>query len=131
MTTEAIDDTRFTVEVFEAFWARPDADLVTPDLFTPDVCAYWPGDPEPVRGFEAYRDRIADVLAAVPDLRLEVAESVSDGDVVFIRWIARGSDFEGRPELSGVDRILLEDGKVKENRIYFDPTVFDAVSQRH
>ena len=117
----------FTVDLFEAFWANPDPNLIGPELFTDDVTGYWPGDDEPVRGFEQYRQRIADVLATVPGLHLDVAESATDGDVIFIRWVARGLGTSETNELSGVDRILLRDGKVCENRIYFDPARFERL----
>ena len=111
-------DVAWSVEHFAAFWARPDPQLVRYAV-TPDVTGYWPWSAEPVRGVEEYTRRIADVLALVPDLHMEVAEHASNGDFVFIRWIAQGSGAAGPFEFSGIDRIRLRDGKVAENIIRF------------
>ena len=69
-------------------------------MFADDVVGDWPGDPEPVRGFAAYKARIAQLLDAVPDLTLEVAEHATNGNLIFIRWIARGTGAEGPFELT-------------------------------
>ena len=52
----------FTVDQFARFWAAPDSALIVGEMFTPDVVGDWPGDPEPVRGFAAYRARVARLL---------------------------------------------------------------------
>jgi hypothetical protein len=55
------------------------------------------------------------------------ARRPSAGDVIFIRWIAHGTGLDQPSGFSGVDRILLENGKVRENRIYFDPARFHSL----
>ncbi len=118
----------WSVESFAAFWDRPDLSLVARAL-APDVVGYWPGS-EPLRGIEAYTRRIADLIALVPDFRLDVAEHAANGDCVFIRWIAHGT-FDGAPcELSGVDRVRVRDGLVAENRIFCDHPLIRALAQR-
>jgi SnoaL-like polyketide cyclase len=94
---------RFSVDHWAAFWASPHPELAG-RIVTPDVVGYWPGDAEPIHGVTQYKRRIASVLAQVPDLRLEVAEHARNGDILFIRWIARGSGPDGPFDLSGVDR---------------------------
>lgn len=113
---------RFSVEHWAALWARPHPALAG-RVVTPDVVGYWPGDAGPVRGVTQYKQRIARVLEQVPDLRLEVAEHARNGEVLFIRWIGRGTGARGPLEFSGVDRIWLRDGLVKEHRIYYDPAL--------
>jgi SnoaL-like domain len=118
---------RFSVEYWAAFWADPDPGRIGRAL-APDAEADWPGDGERVRGAEAYRARVRRVLDRVPDLRLEVAEHAVNGDVIFIRWVARGTGLGGkRFEMDGMDRILVEDGRVKENIIRYDSALFDAL----
>ena len=95
-------------------------------MFAEDVVGDWPGDPEPVRGFAAYRARIARLLDAVPDLTLEVAEHATNGNLIFIRWIARGTGADGAFEVTGMDRIRTEDGRVKENIIRYDTAALEA-----
>jgi predicted SnoaL-like aldol condensation-catalyzing enzyme len=124
--TEPAARPRFTVAHWSAFWAKPDASLAA-RVAIPEVVGDWPGDPAPVRGKDAYRDRIAQVLERVPDLHLEVAESAEDGDVIFIHWVAHGTGANGPFQMDGIDRILLEDGLVKENVIRYDAATFDAL----
>jgi hypothetical protein len=116
----------FTVAQWSAFWVKPDPALAA-HAAVPDVVGDWPGDPEPVQGTEAYRNRIAQVLNRVPDLRLEVAESAENGDVIFIHWIAHGTGANGLFQMDGIDRILLEDGLVKENVVRYDSATFERL----
>jgi ketosteroid isomerase-like protein len=120
-TLSPVTPLNFSIEHWAAFWANPHPELAG-RLVTPDVVVHWPGDPEPVRGVTRYKQRLADVLAAVPDLRLEVAEHATHGDLLFVRWVARGTATTGPFELDGVDRVHLRDGLVREIRIYYDPT---------
>jgi ketosteroid isomerase-like protein len=121
----------FTAETFAAFWAKFWA---KPDLSDPsgaanlanDIVGYWPGEEEPVRGREAYIGALHELLERVPDLTLSVAESADNGENLFIRWVARATGADGKPiEHTGVDRIKVRDGKVVENRIFFDRAEFE------
>ncbi|GAB3541724.1 hypothetical protein GCM10027343_12620 [Noviherbaspirillum agri] len=119
----------WSADRFAAFWARPDAAMV-PRALAPDVAGYWPGDAEPVRGIAQYTARIAQLLAMVPDFRLEVAEHAQNGEYVFIRWIAHGT-WNGAPlEFTGVDRVKVRDGLVAENRIFCDHPLVYALARR-
>ena len=62
---------RFSVEHWAALWASPHPELAA-RVVTPDVVGHWPGDPEPVRGVTRYKQRLAGLLACVPDLRFEL-----------------------------------------------------------
>jgi ketosteroid isomerase-like protein len=125
--TITVDQRRegFTAETFARFWARPN--LSTPsDELAEDVVGYWPGADEPVRGRTAYVEALRELLARVPDLTLSVAESADNGENLFIRWVAHASGADGKPiEHTGVDRIKVRDGKVVENRIFFDRAEFE------
>jgi len=122
--TETTTEFRFGVEHFAAFWDAPDlsrAGLV----LSPEVTGDWPGDPEPVRGVDAYVERIAEVLDLVPDIRLEVLEHAENGDFLFIHWLATGTGKDGPFELDGIDRIAIgEDGRVAGNVIRYDTARF-------
>ena len=95
MTPENVTAAGWSVEQFAQFWTAPDPDLVKYAV-TDDVVGDWPGDPAPVRGVEAYTDRIRQVLHRVPDIRLEVAEHATNGEFVFIRWIGRRTGAKAR-----------------------------------
>jgi SnoaL-like domain len=118
---------RFTIEHWAALWAQPHPELAA-RVVTPDVVGFCPGDDtDPVRGVTQYKQRVARFVARFPNLRLEVAEHASNGDFLFVRWIARTAA-PARPLMfSGVDRIQLRDGLVKEIRTYFDPRQLDAL----
>jgi ketosteroid isomerase-like protein len=124
--TATIENERegFTAETFADFWAKPD--LSTPsDNLHDDVIGYWPGTDEPVRGRDEYVGALQELLARVPDLTLQVVESADNGEYLFIRWVARATGANGHIEHSGVDRIKVVDGKVVENRIFFDRAQFE------
>ncbi len=114
----------FTAETFARFWASPDLSTPSDDLAN-DVIGYWPGTDEPVRGRDEYVGALRELLARVPDLTLSVVESADNGEHLFIRWVAHATGANGRIEHSGVDRIKIVDGKVVENRIFFDRAEFE------
>ncbi|MQA73556.1 MAG: nuclear transport factor 2 family protein [Solirubrobacterales bacterium] len=117
----------FTAETFAAFWAKPDlTNAAAAEPIAEDVVGYWPGEEEPVRGRRSYVDALKTLLERVPDLTLSVAETADNGEDLFIRWIAHATGAGGnRVEHTGVDRIKVRDGKVVENRIFFDRSEFE------
>lgn len=117
---------RFSIEHWAAFWANPHPELAA-RVVTPDVVGYCPGDTEPARGVTQYKQRIARLVARYPNLRLEVAEHASNGEFLFVRWIGRYTAPAGPSTFSGVDRIQLRDGLVKEIRTYFDPRELEDI----
>jgi ketosteroid isomerase-like protein len=130
MTQQATDTKRpDTVERFAYFWSHPDVRLLE-DSFTDDVVGHFPGDAEPIRGPHVYIARIAAFLEALPGLRIEVADYASEGDVTFIRWLARPSGSDGPVEFGGIDCIRSRDGKVCENHVAFDSAAFEAAVTR-
>jgi ketosteroid isomerase-like protein len=114
----------FTAETFARFWAKPDLSTPSDDL-DDDVVGYWPGADEPVRGRDEYVGALSELLARLPDLTLSVAESADNGEYIFIRWVAHATGVDGPIEQTGVDRIKVENGKVVENRIFFDRAQFE------
>jgi ketosteroid isomerase-like protein len=124
-STLETDRQGFTADTFAAFWAKPD--LSTPsDQLRDDVVGYWPGNDEPVRGRDEYVGALQELLRRVPELTLSVQESADNGEHIFIRWVAHATNVEGeRIEHTGVDRIKVENGKVVENRIFFDRAQFE------
>src|ERR1700761_5205703 len=97
---------RFSAEMWAAFWAAPDMSRGM-NILADDIIGYWPGDAEPVRGVEAYAQKIADLLIAAPDLRLELVDSATvagaaDGEqLVFLHYIGRGNGPDGPFEIRG------------------------------
>ena len=127
MSTAVDQKQGFTAESFAAFWAKPDlSDPAGAAALAEDVVGYWPGEDDPVRGRQAYRGALQELLERVPDLTLSVAESADNGENLFIRWVAHAAGADGKPiEHTGVDRVKVRDGKVVENRIFFDRAQFE------
>jgi hypothetical protein len=117
----------FTVDAFEAFWANPDVSFVGPVL-ADDIVGHWAGRDEPTHGVDEYTRCIAEIIEALPGMRLAVAEHATNGDVIFIRWILHASGAHGPFQMTGIDRIRVRDGLVVENVIVFDTALFERLS---
>lgn len=117
---------RFSVEMFTAFWAAPSMSYGM-DILADDIVGYWPGDSEPVRGLEAYTQKIADILAVAPDLTLDVVDSataagaVEGEELFFLHYVGHGTGPDGPIEIRGIDRVRTRDGIVVENVIRYEP----------
>ncbi len=122
----------FSIERWKAAWANPSPERVAariPLITTPDVAGYWPRTSRPVRGPNEYARRIVDLLTLIPDFRAELVEHATNGDIMFLRWVARGTGPNGRFEAVGVDRLIVPNGYVAENLILCDHPVFAALAQ--
>jgi len=113
----------WTTELFAEFWKEPDLKWV-PLIITDDVVGYWPGNT--VRGKAEYMQALEELLALLPDLRLEVPEHTmsADGEFGFSRWVMHATGANGPFELDGMDRTRVRDGLVCENYIFFDSAQF-------
>lgn len=123
----------WSVDGWRAFWANPSPEVAlerVPTVVTPDVEAVWPRIPGRLRGRDEYARRIVDLLALVPDLRLELGEHAATGDFVFLRWTARGTGPDGAFEGIGTDRFRLRGGLVAESLLMSDLPVFGHLARR-
>ena len=122
----------FTVEGWQASWANPSPDRIrqrVPMISKPDITGYWPRTTRPVRGQQEYAQRIIDLITFIPDFRAEMKEYAINGDVMFIRWLAKGTGPAGPFEASGADRLIVADGFVAENLILSDHPIFAAFAR--
>ena len=123
---------RFSADMWAAFWAAPTESPIG-DILADDIVGYWQGDPRPVRGRDAYAGKITELLAAVPDLRLELVDSATvDGgapgeQLVFLHYVGRGTGPDGPFAIRGLDRVRTRDGIVVENVIRYDQVEADAI----
>ena len=74
--TETQTQPKFSAEMWAAFWAAPSLSRIE-DILADDIVGYWQGDPNPVHGREAYVGKIAELVTAIPDLRLELVDSAT------------------------------------------------------
>ena len=121
----------FSAEMWAAFWAAPDESRIG-DILADDIVGYWQGDPKPVHGLEAYTGKIVELIAASPDLRLELIDSATvDGSapgeqLVFLHYTGRGTGPAGPFAIRGLDRVRTRDGMVVENVIRYDQVDIDS-----
>lgn len=121
---------KFSAELFAAFWAAPDLSRGL-NILADDIIGYWPGDPEPVRGIEAYTAKLAEILYAAPDFHLELVDSATvpgatEGEeLVFLHYIGEGTGPDGPFRIRGLDRVRSRNGMVVENVIRYDPLFLD------
>lgn len=124
--TEVQSAPMFSAELWAAFWAAPDASRVS-NILAEDIIGYWPDNPEPVRGVAAYTNKIAELLAAAPDLRLELVDSATvpgnaaGEELIFLHYVGQGTGPDGPFEIRGLDRVRTRDGVVVENVIRYEP----------
>jgi len=119
----------WTIDGWAQFWAAPTVEIASkrvPFVCSPTVLGYWPRQPEPVRGVAHYCQHIVDLLTMIPDAHLKLEEHATNGEFVFVRWSGFGTGPDGAFEMTGVDRIRLRDGKVIENRIMSDGSIFEC-----
>lgn len=125
-TKTASPAARFSPEFFAAFWAAPSMSFDM-DILADDIVGYWPGDDAPVRGFKAYTQKIADLLAVAPDLRLELVDSATapgatpGEELFFLHYVGKATGPNGPITIRGLDRVRTRDGIVVENVIRYDP----------
>jgi hypothetical protein len=131
--TDIQTQTKFSAEMWAAFWAAPAKSRIG-DILADDIVGYWQGDPKPVRGREAYTGKIVELIAATPDLRLQLIDSATvdgsaDGEqLVFLHYIGQGTGPEGPFAIRGLDRVRTRNGMVVENVIRYDQVEMSAGS---
>ncbi|MGV0790222.1 nuclear transport factor 2 family protein [Mycolicibacterium sp. XJ1819] len=123
--TETHTRPQFSAEMWAAFWTAPDPSRIA-DILADDIVGYWQGDPTPVHGRGAYVGKIAELVAAMPDLRLRLVDSatvagaVPGEQLVFLHYTGGGSGPDGPVAIRGLDRVRTRDGIVVENVIRYD-----------
>ena len=106
---------------FDLIWNQRNVALI-PELMAEDAVGHLEGGLKVVgpAGFESF---MQDFLKAVPDLKLEVRNMLSDGDDVCIHWRASGNHTghgmglnpsDSKVEFQGVTWFRVKDGKLVE-----------------
>jgi len=87
-----------------------------------------------LRGPAAIRGFFEELFAAVPDARLDVDRLSGSGEDAVVQWTLTGR-FTGQPfqgvratgrpvEIRGVDVMVVRDGRMRHNTIYYDGLAF-------
>jgi predicted ester cyclase len=96
---------------------------VAEDVFAADCVIHINGSPNPNLDVEGFKQMVAGLLAAFPDLRFTIEDQIVAGDKVATRWLAEGTNSAplGNVQATGrrvrVDGLILDrvaDGKVVE-----------------
>jgi steroid delta-isomerase-like uncharacterized protein len=61
------------------------------EVFLPDCIVHVTGVPEPFKGVGSWKEFVAGMLRAFPDLHLTVEDQIVDGESVAFRWRATGT----------------------------------------
>src|SRR5690242_16883634 len=73
-----------TRRLYEAVWNERRLDLIE-EWVTREFVGHYSAMPEPVRGIDGFRAMAEELLTALPDLRMEVLDTVAAGDKVASR----------------------------------------------
>lgn len=96
---------------------------VADKVFAADCVIHINGSPDPNLGVAGFRQMVAGLLAAFPDLRFTIEDQIVAGDKVATRWVAEGTNSApfGNVPATGrrvrVDGLILDrvaDGRVVE-----------------
>ena len=108
--------------LFEEAWNKGNLDVV--DECSSDALVYRnPFLPEEVKGVEGYKNLVAAVHAAYPDIHFQVDDLIAEGDKVVTRWTGTGTnlgEFRGvaptgrKMRLTGISIVRFEGGKQAE-----------------
>jgi ketosteroid isomerase-like protein len=123
---QALTANGWTPELFQEFWSAPDPKYLRA-MVTDDVVGHWPGADD-AQGADAYIKALVDLMAALPDITLEVTAGAMNGEVGFVHWKMAATGANGPFVLRGVDCIHMRDGLVCENFINFDSAEFLRLS---
>lgn len=120
----SIDAKKALVLRFVEVWGRGSLDLVD-ELAASDITVAYPLLPDELHSAEAFKQRLAQIHAAIPDLEVTTNELVAEGDKVVLRWTLEGTHrgtFAGIPatgkrvHLTGITIYRVVEGKVVEER---------------
>jgi hypothetical protein len=110
------------VRFFAEGWAQPKPEVFLEHFrprFHPDAHLVQPTLP-PATGLEEIETRFRELFALFPDYLVKVDDWANRGDVLFIE-VTHSVTVGGRvASWPGVDRIVLEDGLLRERVAYFD-----------
>jgi predicted ester cyclase len=84
-------------------------------VFAPDCVIHMAGSPEPSISVGVFKQMIAGLLAAFPDLRLTIEDQAITGDKVATRWTAEGTHNGPLGEVKPTGRSVRIDGLILDH----------------
>jgi steroid delta-isomerase-like uncharacterized protein len=101
-------------------------------VFAPDCIVHITGIAEPLRGVGSFKDVVAGLLRAFPDIHFTIEDQLVQGDRVAFRWRATGThtgplgDAPPTGKSVALDGIIVDrvaDGRVKERWEQWDQSL--------
>ncbi|MFN2399210.1 MAG: ester cyclase [Gemmatimonadaceae bacterium] len=115
------------VTTFEQTWVdglnRGDVSAAD-KAFAPDCTIHIAGSPEPNLALAGFKQMVAGLLAAFPDLRFAIEDQIMAGDKVATRWTAEGTNTGPFGEVKPTGKRVRIDGLI------LDRVVGDRVVER-
>ena len=114
------DNIALVSRIWNEVWNRGELDACD-EILASDYIGVIPGQPEPIRGPEAFKQMVAAYRVGFPDVHLTVDDVFAEGDRVAVRWVSRGTHLgslmgippTGRPiEVMGISLFQVTNGKV-------------------
>jgi steroid delta-isomerase-like uncharacterized protein len=99
------------------------------EFLSPELVFTSPYTPEPIHGLEGFKQMIAMLHTAFPDLQIREEQMIAEDRTVAARWVASGThlgNFMNLPpsgkrfEITGMSFYRLEDGKIVEGWVNDD-----------
>ena len=81
-------------------------------VFAADCTVHITGVEQPIRGVAAWKEFVAGLLTAFPDLHFTIEEQVTEGPRVAIRWHATGTHRGPLGPVSATGRSITVDGLI-------------------
>jgi steroid delta-isomerase-like uncharacterized protein len=85
---------------------------VADETFTTDCVIHITGSPEPDLSVEGFKQMVAGLLAAFPDLHFTIEDQVISGDKVATRWTAEGTNTASLGDVPPTGRRVHVDGLI-------------------
>ena len=85
---------------------------VADETFTPDCVIHITGSPKPDLSVEGFKQMVAGLLAAFPDLHFTIEDQIVGADKVTTRWTAEGTNTGPLGEVPPTGRRMHVDGLI-------------------
>lgn len=124
----AEENKAFVRRQIEETWNKGNLDFAD-EGFTSDFVQYDPANPEGIHGPDGFKQNVAQMRSAFPDLHMEIVDQIAEGDRVATRYVIRGTQEGDLPNIpatgkrievwgTGVD--YFSGGKIAESWEHYD-----------
>jgi steroid delta-isomerase-like uncharacterized protein len=128
MTTTVLTEHEQPMSDYLALWHGEYSKI---DSVSDSFVAYEPSAPGgELHGPDAFEAYVRELRTAFPDFTITVEAALEDAETVMTEWTGTGThegEFNGLPptgrtfEHKGMSKFVVADGKVQEERMYYDP----------